>query len=794
MACTCRRILLLLNVSFLAIFAYGYFLFTSVCPTSGISEYDPSSFSGASFETYPSINELSCYALHKVVVPNYTEYVDPLYVKHVEPVWISLDSKLNISPKVSSINSKINLIKERIYKFDEDHNISVLIISFVNDSWKLAKIRIYNAGLRFYGLSDYYVLQPLSQFSATTKSFLIKTFYDVSDYTTVQAKTISVKSKYQFDIFYTSHILPQYLQSKHYIARNQIIEKISQYYYATKINIVVGWARTYFDILYAKGTDIYEKKLQAKHIFLRDELYTLLKFNPKDETKIKNEENIVDMVKDILEDVTEEAEELIYTDKTTEESKTDEDIKVHEFTTDESLSEESDESDQEPVTIRVTSTITIVDAAQSSDVANNELDTMANDELSNTGASKIEAELSYWRTKVNKTCTAALKNLGRDVSDYLETLIEQEIRPKVSDKLTLIQTTNYETYRTLNEHIINVHKDSTLMKEYEKFIKSQEDEIDDNLYISRQDIRDEISAATKYVDDEVDIIRKELTEYNSEILKEYFKFSQSVIDILESFADLTIQEFSTRLHTLLSILEQESDEFAEDDEITWKAWKEFHSIKESIFNTRDEIFNVANKYQSKYLNDDDNTSELPPGFIKWEDFLKQIVFHANFLKKDNKDYLSIVRAKANVAFQERTSTEFYLEDLFENRLKAEEEAERAEEEAKKAEEEAKKAEEEAKKAEEEAKKAEEEAKRAEEEATNTKSESIETEVVDIYESDEIEILSNEDDVSEDTKTQYEEAEEIHEDEGDNLDDAILGEEIESDIEIDIDQDKENLDG
>ena len=46
----------------------------------------------------------------------------------------------------------------------------------------------------------------------------------------------------------------------------------------------------------------------------------------------------------------------------------------------------------------------------------------------------------------------------------------------------------------------------------------------------------------------------------------------------------------------------------------------------------------------------------------WNEYLKNVEFHLNFLLRDNADYLQLVRAKANLAFQAREELIYELTD------------------------------------------------------------------------------------------------------------------------------------
>lgn len=394
---------------------------------------------------------------------------------------------------------------------------------------------------------------------------------------------------------------------------------LKHYFHEYKLDVIVDCiSRSYKDLM-----DV--NSFQEKSDFLKTEFKNLMHFKT-DKVPKANDEEVAEVVKDILEEITSPVvlstsiSESIVTDSTITSAQADSSI------------DESDSDSDEPITILLTSTRYVT------------LKTETNEPsfVDNSIGRKIEEEINYWENKVNKTLNSALKNLSKDMSSSVNSSIER-IKPKLSDQFTQIQQTNYKHYQELNKMINAIDKDSAQIQEEDRIIESSDDS--NREYFSRQDMRDKISESLTYCESEINDIKESMNKNHHEILRDYFKEIQETIDVLESFAELTIQEFSNRLHALIAILENEQ-EF--DDAITWKAWKRFHKIKQDIFNARDLLFNQANDYQNDFSID-----VIPVGLENWSAYMKNVYFHANFLTNDNEEYLKLVRAKANVAFQLR---------------------------------------------------------------------------------------------------------------------------------------------
>lgn len=663
------RFLLLL----VAVWLYVSYLMTSVCPSAADSRAPEVQWNDA--WAYPTaLNKAACFGIHHTMMPFYDAHVATL----VEPHWEALETKFGLARKWNIGSAYRDEAITKLQALNLRWGVSSSINDFAHDSWVLTRRNLaqINAAAKLQWHSQVW---PLVQQAMTQ---ILSAAYRVSDYAVVQWQKWHVTLSYRYAMFHASHILPNYLKAYRYANHHigPLATWCHRYYAASHLDTVVDFVRGVLELLYTRGNDIYKRKLQARHHswrekwqtrhqFLRDEWYSLIHYKPTDDAKVKVDESIVEVVKEALEDIGELPLEL--------KDKFESTVQEIELDSERDGSEVSD-SEEEPLTVKVTSTITVVSNDKPSDVAANAVDVSHDSLVATTAEDKVQAELLYWRDKVNKTCTVAARNLDRGIDEYTGTLLESEIKPSISEILTHIQQTNYEAYKRMNSMISNIEKDSTKMKELQVFIRSQADEdtffgAGGNVYVSRQDIRDEISASKGFVQEQVELIKTRLTEYNTRLIEEYFRQAQDVIDILESFAELTILEFSTRLHTLLSILEQvgENDD---DGEVNWKAWREFHKIKESIYKTRDHIFDQAHKYKSNYLfeNEDVHSVVIPQGFAKWEEYLQSIHFHANFLINDNGEYLGLVRAKANLAFQLRTQTEYELEELFERQAREEE--------------------------------------------------------------------------------------------------------------------------
>lgn len=344
---------------------------------------------------------------------------------------------------------------------------------------------------------------------------------------------------------------------------------------------------------------------------------------------------------------------------------------------------ESSDSDEEVLTFTSTLTRTVtqggtsVASEQKSDVpSHHELAVPVapeDEEVAEYGVDssqkQIEHEIEYWRLKIEKMIEMSYDSLDTDMRPYLQSKI-QELKERISANFTIIQQDNYIRYKEMANLTKSIDRDSEFIRTTGEIIESPE--------VDRQLMRDKISESRDAVKSSMEYVEEALNAAHGPIVEEYFVVAQTTIDVLESFAETAFLDFSARLSGLLTILEGNSD-FS--GELGWQAWKKFHKIKEEVFTTRDKILDDAHLYKAE-----PNSANTPQGLQEWSDYLNNVKFHIRFLLSDNDDYLKLVRAKANVAYQMREAlTREALTKQAEKKEAEQKEAERREAEKREAE-------------------------------------------------------------------------------------------------------------
>lgn len=591
------------------------------------------------------------------------KWVYPAWTSQVQPHLDLLEKEYHV---FSAVESRVSQARGHIAAFDEQYEISYKL----DQSW--AKTRILAA--EWFG--DFYLTVTLfaAHQLARAQLYYEGSMAPISRYYVSQYKkswsnswnTFSTAAKINTGLafrsfrrhssrFYLVHVATYFDKVTGAITSNQHVAKALEFVHL--LDAIAEIKRVY-SILLDKSVE-YTSKLQAKTDFLRSEIKN---FNKIDELKKKwkgDTASIVEVVNEILEDVTSSvthkkeskadtvSEKLVVADSSTEEV-------LSSNSSNESTDGLESDSEEEAVTITSTqtrtATVTLSKFESPSPAVEAEAETEGDAEVASvdsqdeevtkfgedSSSSQLDYELKYWQTKVDKTLDLAYNSLEGEMESFLTKILD-DLKEKISANFTTLQQGTFERYKFMNELITAIDKDSEFIRENNQIIEEPE--------VDRQIMRDKIKEAYDVVESSMKDVESHLNTAHFEIMEKYFEVVQSTVDVLESFADTTILDFSNRLSGLLEILES-NDDF--QDELSWSAWKQFHKVKDLIFNIRDLIFEEAEEYKVN-----PRGQVKPKGLKEWDQYLDNINFHIKFLLTDNDEYLKLTRAKANIAYQLR---------------------------------------------------------------------------------------------------------------------------------------------
>lgn len=600
--------------------------------------------------------------------------VYPIWTSQIQPHLDKLDKDYGISasvkPVVAEIHSKIAALDEKFeisYKSEKawastkiwatevfgDISIRAILIA----KFQYARLMLYWEG-NVAPITKYYVAQYQKTWGTSINRFANKA--------RLNAHVYWKSSKRHTLRFFSLKVAPFYHQIVNTVSSNKHVVRMWD---AIHPEAAVAEIQRVYAILLKKSVE-YSTKLQRKKDFILAEIKNFHKIDTLKKRWKRDTAKTLSLVKEILEDVISYNKPVVddetpvdldvETETEIEESVPEEEVvdvveeseseSVESGTQSESEVDDSDSEETEVVTFTATQTRTVTvvksgpppspetTAAEESagDVVSVELNEDVTKYGDDSSKAQIDFELNYWKSKVDKTLDLAYNSLESEMKDALNATIES-LKEKISSNFTELLQGNYARYKVMNELISRIDKDSQYIRESGKIIEEPE--------VDRQIMRDRIKEAYEAVEGSMKDVEVNLNQFHLEIMEKYFAVVQDTVDVLESFADTTILDFSNRLSGLLEILETNSDF---EDELSWSAWKQFHKVKDLIFSIRDKIYNEAEEY--KY---NPRGKTKPNGLRTWDQYLDNINFHIKFLLTDNDEYLKLVRAKANIAYQLR---------------------------------------------------------------------------------------------------------------------------------------------
>lgn len=583
--------------------------------------------------TNPS-NDVAVYTCAKL-----NEVVYPAWETYAAPQLAVLDEKTGFSTKTAPL---VSAAKLKWSFYDSKYSISHKTEVFVAKAYAWASEQYREVSTKAVLTAQYWFARTKLYYTGSMSP--IVEYYFSQYKTTVENSVDSIGSKIKLNLWlalesanyhskraYVLHVRPAFASAVARVKSSDLAHKIGKLLY---IEWLYAEGSKLFDILVEKSAFI-NAALQEKSDFVRAEFNNLVKFD-NFKKKFTRDSKILDVVNEILEDVTSAVEEK--------------------------FSDDSSEDD-EPITLTTTLTATVTSDSElatgtpDADVAKTKLGSA---ELNLGSQGQIDNELEYWKTKVEKTLELAGENLVAENKPFLDETIAR-VKEVISSDFQALQRDNYGRYKAMAELISAIDKDSEHIRTTNKIIEEPD--------VDRQIMRDKIAEAYNVTESTMKRVELILNQAHVDIMTHYFEVTQGTVDVLESFAETTMLDFSSRLTNLVAFLATEPDF---DDTMSWRAWKSFHKVKDLIFSFRDKLFNDANEYKTK-----PRGSVKPKGLEEWATYLDSVNFHIKFLLQDNDEYLKLVRAKANVAYQlreglTRTLIKAAEEEAAEENVKAEE--------------------------------------------------------------------------------------------------------------------------
>jgi ElaB/YqjD/DUF883 family membrane-anchored ribosome-binding protein len=248
----------------------------------------------------------------------------------------------------------------------------------------------------------------------------------------------------------------------------------------------------------------------------------------------------------------------------------------------------------------------------------------------------LAQEIGNWRKSIYESVEKIYKGFESSVSE-LESFKIDEIRPVIAKLLQDMTTTANLDYAVINKAIFNIESKTVLLENGETAEVDKDGSIIDHK-ITRQEFRELLAEKNAVLKEKADTVNTKLQSFISDLEVSIEEERNIIVDVYEEFAEVAINEFSKKMmySTLASSFEDLPNK---KDENSVKDWKEYVKVKKHIISKREELI------QKK--------AELP----QVQRLLQDIHETLRALEHENGNYYAILRAKANLAFQERERLE-----------------------------------------------------------------------------------------------------------------------------------------
>ena len=171
-------------------------------------------------------------------------------------------------------------------------------------------------------------------------------------------------------------------------------------------------------------------------------------------------------------------------------------------------------------------------------------------------------------------------------------------------------------------------------------------------YIDRQYVRDIFHDLSEMNNKFVSMVHNELKLLMDQVNERVEQLRKDYVDIYEEWGNVMVNEWSKRLvyADIVNANVNDNGDDVENDNSSNNNWRNFLRVKEQIIQSRDDLLN----------------HEVVLDYV--ETFIRRVEHSLEMLIKENGEYTYILRAKANLAFQEREKEEAELKRQLEEEI------------------------------------------------------------------------------------------------------------------------------
>lgn len=289
--------------------------------------------------------------------------------------------------------------------------------------------------------------------------------------------------------------------------------------------------------------------------------------------------------------------------------------------------EDEDEEVLSTTTSTVMLTVTIDDQELSPQETSGELRVAEQD--------MMQDEFDAWFRVVDQKSSSVVKSFNAEVANYLHKRV-QELEPLFKNKTQNISQTMQHHFKVLNSAIQDINCTSETDKEFGNttyFDSTGTTQLAE--YISRPRMRELFADAHSVLDNFMLQVKEELAAKADEVDKRVNLIREELVEVYEEWGDAMVSEWSKRLAYIDVVAGHLEEKESGATEASSDNWRKFLNLKKQVIKARDQL------------------AEHPADLQEMKQFIKKAEYLVQVISQDSGEYLYILRARANLAFQAR---------------------------------------------------------------------------------------------------------------------------------------------
>lgn len=293
------------------------------------------------------------------------------------------------------------------------------------------------------------------------------------------------------------------------------------------------------------------------------------------------------------------------------------------------------------VTIHSSSNDTIVSATDNVETPSSEIKDSSKDVMVNE-QDVIQAQFDEWTASIENKVKSIISLFDREVTKSVMKLTnatENKLRPEFQSYTQRVETIFRNITSATGDIDCKMELDPTTgQKLY--FDKTGTTQLE--RYVDRELVRDLFTQLTQNTDDITELVHAELDTLMNKVNERVEYLRNDYAEVYQEWANVMVNEWSKRLVYADVVGGVGMDPSINNTDSNIRSdnnWRRFLEVKKLVIDARDELIN--HQVQLKNV----------------ENFVKRVEHTLEILMKENGEFAYILRAKANIAFQQREKEE-----------------------------------------------------------------------------------------------------------------------------------------